>query len=479
MRLLFEKKGSLDAAQKGSLDAMKKRAARQLAALALVFLVVAMAASGCANSRLDDIDWEFFNERAERFATELAGGDFDEAALMLDEAMTQLVGSLGLQSLWADVLARAGGYVGVHETANEEIDGYYLSVITLVHENSGVSLRVVFSDDGLIAGLFVEGYPVIPGAAYVVTEPVARDGFTDYPITVGEGSEFPLSGILSMPDSAAQGRVPAAVIVHGSGAQDMDGTLFGNKPLRDVAEYLAANGIAVIRYNKRPFVDASWTVWEETIEDAILATEILRADPRIDEGRVFIIGHSLGGMLAPRIHAEGGDFAGLVLLAGSPRFLLDVSKDQNIAFINEAMEGEARDAALAQVEELWDDQIYELLGLPDDIAKDTPVEGGVSVYYFKDLYNHPMSAFIDGVTVPILVLQGSKDMQILADVDFALLQEMLADRPNVDFKLYEGLNHLFMPSTNGTMMGLMDEYAIEGHVDSQVLADIVVWIHGN
>jgi len=180
-------------------------------------------------------------------------------------------------------------------------------------------------------------------------------------------------------------------------------------------------------------------------------------------------------MLAPRIHAEGGDYAGLILLAGSPRFLLDISKDQTIAGVIAAMDGEDRETALAQIEEHWDLQTYELVNLPDDTAKNTPTEG-VTAYYYKELYEHPATAYIENITVPFLVVQGSNDLQILTDVDFAAYQELLAGRSNVTFKLYEGLNHLFMPSTIKNITEILDEYAIEGRFDSQVLADITAWI---
>lgn len=427
-----------------------------------------------------DVDWEIYNGYADIFVTALAGGNFDTAISMFDETMAQLIGESELQELWNDIVFRAGEFISIHETVNSIVDGYYLCDVTSRHEKTGVTLGIVFSEDSLIAGLFIRDYPVIADSGSNNTQTVQRDGFTDIPVIIGEGTEFPLNGILTMPDNAT-GPVPAAVIVHGSGPQDMDLTIFGNKPYRDIAERLAANGIAVIRYNKRTLtygakIDGSWTVMEETIEDAILAAGLLKADPRIDAERVFIIGHSLGGMLAPRIHAGGGDFAGMIILAGSPRFLLDISKDQNILYINETMEGDDWSAAMAQIEELWDVQVAALVSLPDGTAKSTLVEAGMSAYYFKDLYNNPAYAILEGITIPILILQGDMDSTVQADIDFIMYKQLLNDRTNVDFKLYEGLNHLFMPSSIWGITRQTEDYAVEGLVDGLVLADIVNWI---
>ena len=303
-------------------------------------------------------------------------------------------------------------------------------------------------------------------------------------LTVGAGTEYELYGKLTIPSGAtADNPCPAVVLVQGSGSSDMDETIFTNKPFLDIADYLSSNGIAVIRYNKRTFsygqkmldeLGGSLSVKEETIEDAILATEILKNDPRIDPEKVFIIGHSLGGMLAPRIHAEGGDYAGLILLAGSPRFLLDISKDQNMAYIEALPDGDEKDALLAEMES-WDAQIDALVSLSDDDAKNVLVEAGASAYYFKELYEHPVAEYIKNISEPFLVLQGSADFQVSPDKDFALYQELLGDRQNATLKLYEGLSHLFMTSTTGTI----EEYYNPGHVDIQVLKDIVEWIGDN
>ena len=146
---------------------------------------------------------------------------------------------------------------------------------------------------------------------------------TEEKIIIGEGTEFPLNGILTLPENPEK-PVPAVVFVHGSGSSNMDEKVMKLTPFKDLAEGLGRHGIASIRYDKRSFAHGrkmlkkgSLTVREEVIEDAVLASEMLKNDPRIDSEKVFIIGHSMGAMLAPRIDFEGGNFKGLVLLAGT------------------------------------------------------------------------------------------------------------------------------------------------------------------
>ena len=149
-------------------------------------------------------------------------------------------------------------------------------------------------------------------------------------IILGEGTAYPLNGMLTLPDLPEE-KIPAAVLVHGSGASNMDEKIFKLTPFRDLAEGLAERGIASLRYDKRSYVHARKmrkagpiTVKEETVEDAVLAAELLRKDPRMDPDRIWIIGHSMGAMLAPRIDAEGGDFRGLILMAGTPYRLEEI-----------------------------------------------------------------------------------------------------------------------------------------------------------
>jgi len=305
---------------------------------------------------------------------------------------------------------------------------------------------------------------------------------TEEKILLGQGGEFPLNGILTLPDGV-DGPVPAAILVHGSGSTNMDEKVYANRPFRDIAEGLAARGVAAIRYDKRSFVYGrklvkihGFTVYNETIEDVLLAAALLRKDERIDKDKVFIIGHSMGGMLAPRIDLEGGDFAGLIIMGGTPRRLEDVLFEQ----IEEAISvygGLTRIIAKKQETRLKKKlgNIYET---DDEAAKDIKTIGGTSVYYFKDLGEPDVPAYLAKTQKPILVMHGEKDAQVRTDLDFDKYKELLSGRDNAFFKLYPDLNHLFMPAVYGTLKDLKKEYKIPSKVADYVIDDIANFILG-
>ena len=301
-------------------------------------------------------------------------------------------------------------------------------------------------------------------------------------IIVGEGTQYPLKGCLTLPTDVSNA-VPAVVFVHGSGSSNMDEKVGKLTPFRDLAHGLAAHGIASLRYDKRTFAHAfkllrdkslTVTVKEETIEDAILATELLRKDPRIDPEKVFIIGHSMGAMLAPRIDKEGGNYRGLILLAGTPRRLEEVMVEQNNEVLAE-MKGLARRLVEKQIKKLNGtfDGLYEM---SDEEAKKKKMGGGVTLYYFKEMGEPPVEFYLRSLTKPILVMQGEKDFQVKADTDFRLYKELLADHPNASFILYENLNHAFVPSVYGSISKAKQEYGVEQHIGENVIADIARWI---
>ena len=303
------------------------------------------------------------------------------------------------------------------------------------------------------------------------------------PIILGQNTRFPLKGLLTLPEGS--GPFPAVVLVHGSGSSNMDEKVGKLTPFKDIAQGLAERGIASVRYDKRSYAHGlkmvldkghPITVREETIDDALLAARLLRSDSRIDADRVFLLGHSMGAMLAPRIEAEGGDFAGLILLAGTPRRLEEVLLEQTAEAVA-SMKGFTRKIGQKQLAQLHR-TFAGLYDLSDEEAKQKKVGGGTTLYYFKEMGQPTVEEWLRKTRKPMLVMQGEKDFQVKASVDFALYRTLLGDRDNVTFRLYPGLNHAFVPARFDSIADAKKEFTPERHIGPQVLDDLADWILG-
>ena len=301
-------------------------------------------------------------------------------------------------------------------------------------------------------------------------------------IVVGKDTKYPLKGILTLPDNITE-PVPAVVLVHGSGSSNMDEKVGKITPFKDLAEGLAKQGIACVRYNKRSFsygfkmvMDKKniVTVKEETIDDAIMAANLLKNDSRVDTSKVFIIGHSMGGMLAPRIDAEGGNFRGLIMMAGSPlpmEKIMLIQLEEQLA----EMKGLTKKIISKQLDKFT--ALFEgLYELTDEAAKATKIGNGVTLYYFKEMGQPSVEDYLNKTDKPMLIMQGEKDFQVRADRDYAAYQKILVGRSNVTFKLYPGLNHAFVPATYEDISMAKKEYSIEKHIGDDVISDIANWI---
>ena len=301
-------------------------------------------------------------------------------------------------------------------------------------------------------------------------------------VVVGQDTPYPLNGLLTFPDHTDE-KCPAVVFVHGSGPSNMDEQIHRLTPFKDLAEGLASRGIASIRYDKRTFAykkelrKQSLTVREETVEDAIRAAERLRDDPRIDPDAVFIVGHSMGAMLAPRIDAEGGRFRGLILMAGSPLRLEEI-------VVRQLRQAGASKGGLLRAIVRLEDKVFSkkfdgLYAMSADEAKRKKFAGAVSLYYFQEMGRKTAADYLLESEKPVLLLQGGMDFQVLPSVDFARFRELLQDRPHTQFRLYDGLNHLFVPGVYTDILKANKEYAAERHIGAPVMEDIAAFIRGS
>ncbi|MBE4909261.1 alpha/beta fold hydrolase [Bacillus luteolus] len=312
-------------------------------------------------------------------------------------------------------------------------------------------------------------------------EKVFKEEVVEEKIIVGENTEYELNGTLTLPKDN-QEALPAVVLIHGSGPSDQDETAFAYKPFRDIAWGLAQQGIAVIRYDKRTYAHGNKmaqqiseiTVYEETVEDAIRAAQLLKKDNRIDENKVFVVGHSLGGMLAPRIDMQGGNFAGIIMLGSSPRPLWEIAYDQNIAALKKQ---EMRESSRKQQDRLIEIELEKALLLQEmtDSEANRTTVFGIGGYYLKEMEQFSAKSIILQAEKPILIMQGEDDFQVYYEKDFKLWQELLEEHKNVTLVSYPKLNHFFV-QYEGQEKGTIDEYMVPGNVDLNVIKDIGDWI---
>lgn len=298
-------------------------------------------------------------------------------------------------------------------------------------------------------------------------------------IIVGEGTDFPLNGLLTLPDDMSI-PVPAVVMVHGSGASNMDEKVMKLTPFKDLAEGLVKHGIASLRYDKRTIVHArkmmkmkmDVTAKEETIDDAILAVDLLRNDPRIDRDRIYILGHSMGAMLAPRIDMEGADVKGLIMLAGTPYRLEDIVVRQLGQAGGKGILGKIVDLE----QKIYGKKFDGLYELSDEEAKKKKWAGSVNLYYFKEMGKKTASDYLLESEKPVLIMQGGKDFQVLADEDFKGFKEQLKERPNTYYRFYPTLNHCFVEGIYDSILKASKEYSTERHIGDEVIGDIASFI---
>lgn len=370
--------------------------------------------------------------------------------------------------VWAGLQLKLGPYQAEQSIKTSKLEGHDLVDIVCRFERGTCTLRVTLDAQRSMAGFFCMA--VNPTLSYEPPDYVDQDSFSEERVTVSAG-EFPLAGTLTLP--AKKGPHPALVLVHGSGPHDEDETVGANKPFRDLAWGLASRGVAVLRYVKRtkahPLAKkaAEWTLAAETIDDAVAAAQLLREHAAIDARRVFVAGHSLGGMAAPFIAQRDEQLAGIIIMAGNARSILDLLEEQTeyIARLDGQYNAEER----AAVEKLKDAVALIRAGRVGEITE--PVLG-VPAAYWSHLHSLDQVGAAAKLKLPILILQGGRDYQV-TPADFELWKKRIGQRQNVEMKLYNKLNHLFIA---GEGKPTPEDYQQSGHVSAQVITDIAEWI---
>lgn len=370
--------------------------------------------------------------------------------------------------LRAMLAMRLGGYQS-EISADASTKGDYQSVMFQQKYFKGIAkLEIVIDKDQKIAGLWIRDLQSTVASPLPDYANVASYGDEEIVVKTGR---FELPGTLTRPKGDT--KCPVVVLVHGSGPHDQDETILENKPFRDLAVGLASRGVAVLRYEKRTHKYASELnateigLDEETSDDALSAVALLRGRTDIDSKRIYVLGHSLGGMAAPFIAQRDSAIAGIISLAGTPRPLLDVVEEQ-IEYIAK-LDDNIDDAERKKLEEMRAIKA-KIRGGEADISKESLL-GAPAVYWKRIDAMRPGEAAAK-LSCRILVIQAGRDYQ----VDQKSLdgwKKALGVRTNVTYRLFEKLNHLMIA---GEGKSSPIEYQKQGFVDIEVIDAIVEWI---
>jgi dienelactone hydrolase len=411
---------------------------------------------------------------AKAFVDQLTTGDYKAATATFTQDMLNVFGPDKMEETWQAVLKQVGAFLQQTGTHTEQVTDYDIVYVSADFENGSLDIKIVFDRQGKIAGLYF--VPPQNTQPYVPPTYVDTTAFAEQKVTIGEG-EWAVPGTLTLPKG--DGPFPAVVLVHGSGPNDRDESIGPNKPFRDLAWGLASNGVAVLRYEKRTYTHrdkftvelaSTLTVKEETIDDAVAAVALLRQTTSIDPARVYVLGHSLGGMLLPRIAAAAPETAGLIYMAAAARPLEDIILEQttyiaNLDGILSPQEQQNLSAVATQAAQIKDPALS-----VDSAGTELPL--GIPPVYWLDLRDYDPPQAAAKLSQPMLLLQGERDYQV-TQTDFDLWKAALSARSDVTFHLYPKLNHLFIA---GEGRSNPSEYNLTGHVEESAIRDILSWL---
>ncbi len=431
-------------------------------------LVMACSLSGCGKDTVKETAAQQINytERTFTIVDKLVNNKITDFYSYFDENMKKQVSQADVQQVWASLISDYGAfdYYKTDITLTTK-DGYQIVDVPVIFKNGSATLRFALNAKGEISGFFITDNATASNSMQLAN---------DTEVTFGS-AEYPISGSLTLPEG--EGPFPAVILVHGSGPSDRNEQIGPNLPFMDLAEQLSAQGVAVLRYDKRTYLYGNQlaqltdiTVQDETIDDVVYALDYLQTLDNIDTEHIYIAGHSLGGYLVPRIAAQTPEAAGYILLAASARPMEDLLLEQTEYILS--LEKNLDDASKEKLLKQTQDMVDTIKSLTPDSEYTADQLGGTPASYWLDLKNYDPIAEVQGINKSFLVLQGGRDYQV-TKTDYDLWQSAFGEYSDVHFRFYDNLNHLFM---SGTGKSVPNEYQQKNTVDTVVGKDIANFV---
>jgi hypothetical protein len=401
----------------------------------------------------------------------IAANDFDSVVVHFDSTMQRKLNSSILDRVYSRLLMQIGEYISHSEPRVSQADTLFKFVVPAKFKRAEAELTLTLNKSNQIAGLFLK--PVRQTSEYLAPAYSDQLCVGEKKIDLKHG-DISLPGILSVP--CQNSKSPLVIFIHGSGPQDMDETIGPNKLFKDLNYQLIKKGIATYRFDKRTkslpgffLTKSDYTVQDEVIEDALQAVLMFKDNPLIDPQRIFLLGHSLGAMLGPRIALQS-DLKGLIMMAGTLRPLEDVVLDQYRYLFNLDSSLNKEEQSIMETVKL---QVLELKKLSAKSSeKNQKMLLDLPASYWLDLNQNPALKDFKKLRKPTLVLHAGRDYQI-NETDLNVIKVASKNRKNLEISVFKDLNHLFL---SGKGPSKPEEYMEPGHVPTEVGDSISRWI---
>jgi fermentation-respiration switch protein FrsA (DUF1100 family) len=407
--------------------------------------------------------------RSDEFFTTLQQEKYKEASLFFDESVQAKIPEATLKEIWTGLNTTLGKYESADVVQSKTQGEYFVVMMEGKFEKDTQRFLLAYNKAQKMVGFYLQ--PKSTTGTYTAPAYADTTRYAESEIKI-KGLKNDLVGLLTVPKNVKN--YPIVVFVHGSGPADMDETVGAVKPFKDLAAGLAGKGIASIRYVKRTLLFPNefvggFTVKEEVVDDAVKAVELAKTIPGADKKQIYLFGHNLGGMLAPRLANLAPDLKGIILAAAPARKLTDIMVDQNRYVFAQANDTTAAsrkklDEALVQVER------SRILKAGD--MKIDSVVLGLPVSYWLDLNNYDQVATAKKLSKRIFVAQGGNDFQV-SETDFKIWNTALAKKSSATLKFYPELNHLLTPQTE---KGTPKQYQTPANVSEVLITDLATWI---
>lgn len=298
----------------------------------------------------------------------------------------------------------------------------------------------------------------------------AEPDYEETDVTVGQ-APYVLEGVLTMPKEASEETpVPMCVFVHDFGAFDHDLTMGQTTFFADLADALGKMGVASLRYDSRAYAypDAqAETVYDEAVEDALAACQLLKDNPLVDQERIVLVGLGFGGMIAPRIVSQSeGAFTAMIILGSTPKTLIEWYC---------ATQPEAYEALGEETQETIEKMVKKVSSVSEEEARALTLFGKNGYYFWEDLHYNAVD-LIKELKVPTYIGQGRRDPIVSEDDGRIAYADAIGDNMTfMSFKAFRGLNHILMNDLTVNDDGL-PEYAVATHIDTQAGRTLAQWV---